>query len=203
MKKLLLALTLIPAVIVAQFGPFEEDGIFFEAGMNFTSYNYSDDKGASNSNIEPGTGVFIRAGLGSIGYNSGFSYGISLNQFNATGGDGLDLYDWKVTHLGGFGQWSRYFTSENKFGFNAALELSTMVSGRQTLGESSYKLSSYDEFKGLWVDPRIGINYRAVTTDSILLEVGYSLQLGYNLTGGSSESLSFFTHQMGIKLNLQ
>ena len=203
MKKILLALTLLPAVIFAQFGPFEEDGVFFEAGMNFTSYNYSDDKGASNNNIKPGTGVFIRAGLGSIGYKSGFNYGISLNQFNATGGNGFDLYDWKVTHLGGFGQWNRFLNKSQTLGFNVALEISSMISGRQVLGEKSYRLSEYDEFKGIWFDPRVGINYRAISNESIFIEVGYFSQLGYNLTGGSSESLSFFTHQLGIKLNIQ
>ena len=177
--------------------------VFFETGMNFTSYAYADNDGNSNDNIEPGTGVYVRAGLGSIGYRSSFSYGISLNQFNATGGNGFDLYDWKVTHLGAFAQWNRYFNDDKTFGFSAAFEFSTMVSGKQVLGESSFKLSEYDEFKGLWVSPRFGLNYQVISSNSVLLALGYNFQIGLNITGGATESLSFNTHQLGIKLNIQ
>ena len=179
--------------------------VFFETGMNFTSYAYSDNEGNSNDNIEPGTGVYVRAGLGSIGYRSSFSYGISLNQLNATGGNGFDLYDWKVTHLGAFAQWNRYFNDDETFGFSAAFEFSTMVSGKQVLGESSYKLSEYDEFKGLWASPRFGLNYQVVSTNSVLLELGYNFQIGYKIVGSktTTEKLSFNTHQFGVKLNIQ
>jgi hypothetical protein len=179
--------------------------VFFETGMNFTSYAYADNDGNSNDNIEPGTGVYVRAGLGSIGYRSSFSYGISLNQFNATGGNGFDLYDWKVTHLGGFAQWNRYFNDDETFGFSAAFEFSTMVSGKQVLGENSYKLSEYDEFKGLWASPRFGLNYQVVSTNSVLLELGYNFQIGYKIVGSktTTEKLSFNTHQFGVKLNIQ
>jgi hypothetical protein len=179
--------------------------VFFETGMNFTSYAYADNDGNSNDNIEPGTGVYVRAGLGSIGYRSSFSYGISLNQFNATGGNGFDLYDWKVTHLGAFAQWNRYFNDDETFGFSAAFEFSTMVSGKQVLGESSYKLSEYDEFKGLWASPRFGLNYQVVSTNSVLLELGYNFQIGYKIVGSktTTEKLSFNTHQFGVKLNIQ
>ena len=196
MKKLILfGFILINTSLSAQ-------NIFFETGMNFTNYVYADKDGNSNNNIEPGTGVYFRAGLGSIGYRSSFLYGISLNQFNASGGNGFKLYDWKATHLGGFAQWNKYFNDDETFGFSAAFELSTLVSGKQVLGENSYKLSEYDEFKGLWVSPRIGLNYQIVSTYSILLELGYNFQFGLNITSGSSEKLSFNTHQLGIKLNI-
>lgn len=176
--------------------------VFFETGMNFTNYVYSDSKGATNDNIDPGTGVYIRAGLGYLAYRSSFSYGISLNQFNATGGNNFDLYDWKVTHMGAFTQWYRYFNDDETFGFNLALELSTMLNGKQTLGEQSFNLFDYDEFTGVWVNPRFGLGYQVISTRTTFLEVGYSFQLGFNISGGGSEKLSFYTHQLGMKLNL-
>lgn len=179
--------------------------VFFETGMNFTSYSYTNNGGNSNDNIEPGTGVYIRGGLGSIGNKSSYSFGISLNQLNATGGNGFDLYDWRVTHLGAFAQWNSYFNRDKTFGFSAAFETSTMVSGTQVLGERSYKLSEYDEFKGIWVNPRFGLNYQVISTRSVLLELGYNFQIGYKLVGSetATEKLSFNTHQLGIKLNIQ
>ena len=176
--------------------------VFFESGMNFTTYNYSDANGSSNDNIEPGTGVYLRAGLGSIGYNSNVSFGISLNQLNANGGNTFDIYDWKVTHLGLFAQWCKFFNRNETLGFNVGLEFSTMISGKQVLGQNNYKLSDYNEFNGLWTSPRFGIGYQIVSTRSVLMEVGYSFLLGLNISGNSDESLSFSTHQIGLKLNL-
>lgn len=195
-KYILFGFTLIATSLSAQ-------DVFFETGMNFTSYAYADNDGNSNDNIEPGTGVYVRAGLGSIGYRSSFSYGVSLNQLNATGGNGFDLYDWKVTHLGAFTQWNKYFNGDETFGFSVGFEFSTMVSGKQVLGESSYKLSEYDEFKGLWLNPRFGLNYQVISARSAFLELAYNFQIGLNITGGATENLSFNSHQLGIKLNIQ
>jgi len=197
MKKLILfGFMLIATSISAQ-------DIFFETGMNFTSYAYADSDGNSNDNIKPASGIYMRAGLGSIGDRSSISYGISLNQFNAMGGNGFDLYDWRVTHIGGFAQWNKYFNWYETFGFSAAFELSTMASGKQVLGNNTYKLSEYDEFKGIWGSPRLGLNYQIISTDSVLLALCYNFQLGLNITSGSKEKLSFNTHQLGIKLNIQ
>ena len=194
-KYILIVFMLISASLSAQ-------NLFFETGMNFTNYAYSNNDGDSNDNIGPGTGVYLRSGLGSIG-SGRFSYGISLNQFNATGGNGFDLYNWEVTHIGGFTQWNRYFNGDKTFGFIAAFELSTMLSGKQVLGESSYNLSEYDEFKGLWASPRLGLNYQIISTNSVILAIGYNFQVGINTTGRTSEKLSFNTHQLGIKLNIK
>mgnify|MGYP001260380179 FL=1 len=71
-----------------------------------------------------------------------------------------------------------------------------------SLGQNNYKLSDYNEFNGLWTSPRFGIGYQIVSTRSILMEVGYSFLLGLNISGNSDESLSFSTHQIGLKLNL-
>ena len=105
MKKLtLLIIILIGTSLYAQ-------DVFLETGMNFTSYDYKNANGGTTDNIKSGNGLFLRAGLGSIGFRSKFSYGISLNKFNATGGNGFDKYDWDVTHLGVFSQWTNYLLS--------------------------------------------------------------------------------------------
>ena len=177
--------------------------VFLESGMNFTTYNYKNALSQTTTNIKPGNGVFFRAGLGSIGYRTKFSYGISLNKFNATGGNGFDKYDWDVTHLGGFAQWINYLGEDNSLSFNFAFDLSSMIDGNQTLGNQTIKLSSYDEFKGIWGGPRAGFGYQIISTNKSFLEIGYSIQLSFNFSGNSDETLRFTTHQLGIKLNLQ
>ena len=197
MKKLtLLIIILIGTSLYAQ-------DVFLETGMNFTSYDYKNANGGTTDNIKSGNGLFLRAGLGSIGFRSKFSYGTSLNKFNATGGNGFDKYDWDVTHFGVFSQWTNYLGSEDSFSFNFAFDLSSMIDGKQTLGSQTIKLSEYDEFKGIWGGPRAGLSYQVISTNNTFLEIGYSFQLSLHLSGGSDESLSFTTHQIGIKLNLQ
>ena len=171
--------------------------------MNFTTYNYKSPGSKTTDNIQSGNGLFLRAGLGSRGNRRKFSYGIALNKYNATGGNGFDKYDWDVTHLGGFAQWTNYFGDDDSFFFNVAFDLSSMIDGKQTLGSQTFKLSEYDEFKGIWGGPRGGFGYQVISTNNTFLEVGYAIQVSLNLSGGSDESLNFTTHQLGIKLNLQ
>ena len=197
MKKLILYIAILStSCLCAQ-------DVFFESGMNFTTYNYKSAGIKSTDNIQSGNGLFLRAGLGSTGYRSKFSYGVALNKYNATGGNGFDKYDWDVTHLGGFAQWTNYFGDDNTFSFNVAFDLSSMIDGKQTLGNQTINLSDYDEFKGIWGGPRGGFSYRVVSTNNIFLEIGYAMQISLNFRGGSDESLNFTTHQVGVKLNLQ
>ena len=197
MKKLILFIAILSASCL-----YAQD-VFLELGMNFTTYNYKSPGSKTTDNIQSGNGLFLRAGLGSIGYRSKFSYGIALNKYNATGGNGFDKYDWDVTHLGVFSQWTNYFGDDDSFSFNVAFDLSSMIDGKQTLGSQTFKLSEYDEFKGIWGGPRGGFGYQVISTNNTFLEVGYAIQVSLNLSGGSDESLNFTTHQLGIKLNLQ
>ena len=100
MKKLILFISFLSAsCLYAQ-------GVFLESGMNFTTYNYKSPGSKTTDNIQSGNGLFLRAGLGSRGNRRKFSYGIALNKYNATGGNGFEKYDWDVTHIGGFAQWT-------------------------------------------------------------------------------------------------
>ena len=82
--------------------------------------------------------------------------------------------------------------------FTGGLELSMMINGNQKIGGQSFNLSEYDEFKGLWINPKLGFSYRAFQA----VEVGYFFQFGLNPMNSSEEKLSFVSHKIGIKLNL-
>ena len=197
MKKLILFIAILSASCL-----YAQD-VFLESGMNFTTYNYKSPGSKTTDNIQSGNGLFFRAGLGSIGYRSKLSYGIALNKYNATGGNGFDKYDWDVTHIGGFAQWTNYFGDDDSFSFNVAFDLSSMIDGKQTLGSQTFKLSEYDEFKGIWGGPRGGFGYQVISKNSTFIEVGYAIQISLNFSGSSGESLNYTTHQVGVKLNLQ
>jgi len=197
MKKLILFIAILSASYL-----YAQD-VFLESGMNFTTYDYKSPEGKTTDNIQSGNGLFIRAGLGSIGFISKFTYGVELNNYNATGGNGFDKYDWDVTHLGMFAQWTNYFWDDDSFSFNVAFDLSSMIYGKQTLGSQTFNLSEYDEFKGIWGGTRGGFGYQVFSTKNTFLELGYSIKVCVNFSGGSDESLNFTIHQIGVKLKLQ
>jgi hypothetical protein len=104
-----------------------------------------------------------------------------------------------VTHLGVFSDYILPLNeNKDRVFFTAGLELSMMINGNQKIGGQSFNLSEYDEFKGLWINPKLGFSYRAFQA----VEVGYFLQFGINTMNSSKEKLSFATHKIGIKLNL-
>ena len=193
MKKLIVILCIFSASVM-----YGQD-VFIETGLNLTKYNYKDPHGYKNDNISPGAGYYLRAGLGNISYNNYLYYGISIQKYNATGGNNTDSYQWDVTHLGAYGDYMLALDGRNEsIFFTGGLELSVMINGNQKIGGQSFKLSDYDEFKGIWVSPKLGFSYRAYEG----VEVGYFFQFGLNPMNSSDEKLSFLTHKIGIKLNL-
>ena len=112
--------------------------VFIETGLNLTEYNYKDPQGNNNDNISPGTGYYLRAGLGNIIDNNFLYYGLSIQKYNATGGNNTDSYQWDVTHLGAFADYMLPLVrcrtcigrNESIF-FTGGLELSMMINGNQ------------------------------------------------------------------------
>ena len=193
MKKLIVIMCIFSAYVM-----YGQD-VFIETGLNLTEYNYKDPQGNNNDNISPGAGYYLRAGLGNIIDNNFLYYGLSIQKYNATGGNNTDSYQWDVTHLGAFADYMLPLDDrgESVF-FTGGLELSMMINGNQKIGGQSFNLSEYDEFKGLWINPKLGFSYRAFQA----VEVGYFFQFGLNPMNSSEEKLSFVSHKIGIKLNL-
>ena len=90
MKKLIVILCIFSASVM-----YGQD-VFIETGLNLTEYNYKDPQGNNNDNISPGSGYYLRAGLGNIIDNNFLYYGLSIQKYNATGGNNTDSYQWDV-----------------------------------------------------------------------------------------------------------
>ena len=193
MNKLIVILCIFSASVI--YG----QNVFIETGLNLTEYNYKDPLGNNNDNISTGAAYYLRAGLGKIIENNNLYYGLSIQKYNSAGGNNTDFYEWDVTHLGVFSDYILPLNeNKDRVFFTAGLELSMMINGNQKIGGQSFNLSEYDEFKGLWINPKLGFSYRAFQA----VEVGYFFQFGLNPMNSSEEKLSFVTHKIGIKLNL-
>lgn len=194
MKKILVLLFIglvIPDLCAQEF--------YFFTGENFTNYSYKNSLGEENENIHGGNGVFFE-----VGYSQNlkvkslnYSIGLSMNSFNATGGNTLDNYDWETKYLGV--QNYLFYEVVDAYDFQVMLQgglnLSTMIFGEQKIGGKSFKLKSEEEFKGLFVTPGIGISGRYNIWQSYI-SLGYNYLKSFSLSNSSDEKLSFNTHQI-------
>ena len=103
--------------------------ISIEAGINFSSYIYSNSAGSSNDNIKSDSGLYTRLSFGAIKIRrQKIGYGLSFQQFNATGGDGYENYNWATNYLGGFVQYQKLLY-KNTLGAKLSLDILQLVSG--------------------------------------------------------------------------
>ena len=100
--------------------------IFFNTGVNMTTYDYSNSSGEKNNNIHSSNGTHYEMGYAiPINFSlRGRAYGrfsrlkfktsFTFNEYNATGGNSLDNYDWQTQYLG-LRTSLEYFILDNDF----------------------------------------------------------------------------------------
>ena len=189
--------------------------LVFKTGLNFTDYDYKNSKNITNSNIDSSTGSFyeigyifeIRTGnfrkrarcslcVSELNYTSS----LSLNQYNAKGGNNIDQYSWDTNYIG----WNNYinysFLSQKQFldiSIKGGLGIATIINGKQQMGGQIFDLKYNREFNGLWIYPTIGLNIRYDLFNQTYLSLGYDFTKLFSLNK-NSESLSFNNKQLGF-----
>jgi hypothetical protein len=196
-----LKLLLIGCILCFQLGYSQE--IYLHIGKNFTTFDYKNSDGNSNSNIKSSSGNAYELGY-DHGFKDKFTYSGSLtwNQYNALGANGVSLYSWNTNYLGIQNTISyTVLKSRNeievklKAGFNT----STIVNGQQLLNNHYYDLSKYEEFKGIVIQPLIGMQLKYLVTDYMSLSLNYNFSKSLPKSG--TESLSFGTNQVQLGLH--
>ena len=189
--------------------------LVFKTGLNFTDYDYKNSKNITNSNIDSSTGSFyeigyifeIRTGnfrkrarcslcVSELNYTSS----LSLNQYNAKGGNNIDQYSWDANYIG----WNNYinysFLSQKQFldiSIKGGLGIAAIINGKQQMGGQIFDLKYNREFNGLWIYPTIGLNIRYDLFNQTYLSLGYDFTKLFSLNK-NSESLSFNNKQLGF-----
>lgn len=186
---------------------------FFKTGRNFTDYNYKNSlgktvsglDGSSGSNYEFGVEFFLDGAKSSLESKLSYSASLCLNQFNAKGGNVSNTYVWNTNY---FGIQNMAYVSvlksrdaiydlKIKTGFNT----STILNGHQTIDNVVYNLKNYSEFKGIFIQPMMGMDFRLELNRELSMNLGYSFSKAYNVSNKSIEKLSFTNNQ--IQLGLQ
>ena len=173
-------------------------------GRNFTTYDYTNSEGNSNDNIEGSSGAAYELGyVFSLGDKLGLAAGLTLNEFNATGGNQVNNYSWETNYLGVQGI-LKYAILDNLSGFglniNGGVNLNHIVNGKQKINGQTFDLTDNDEFKGLFVQPIIGLDAKYQISETFALGLGYHYSKNFGLTNSTPQKLNFNNSQLQFNL---
>ena len=190
--------------------------VFFNTGLNITSYDYSNATNDIGNRLNSASGSFYELGYtkqiktGKRGKYRGygpysrlsFSSSFSLNQYNTTGGNLIDSHVWNTNYLGWNNLLSYSFLNQKDFldvGLKLGFGLSTIINGTQLIGGQSLDLKINDEFNGLWVSPIIGLQIKYDIFQDVVLSFGYNFSKLFSSKGEvKGESLSFNNNQISF-----
>ncbi len=177
---------------------------YFSMGRNFTTFDYTNSDGNSNDNIEGSSGAAYELGyVFSLGDKLGLAAGLTLNEFNATGGNQVNNYSWETNYLGVQGI-LKYAILDNLSGFglniNGGVNLNHIVNGKQKINGQTFELACEDEFKGLFVQPIIGLDAKYQINETFALGLGYHYSKNFGLTNSTPQKLNFNNSQLQFNL---
>jgi hypothetical protein len=180
--------------------------LFLATGKNFTRYDYKNSLGISNPNLRSGDGSFYQLGMTFNLGSDEFDYAVSLvyNQLNAVGGSSVSNYAWNTNYIGIQNELNYILFQDydsikvkTKLGFAT----STIINGEQHINNVVYDISYQEEFKGLLIQPNIGINFQYAIDRDIEISAGYEFSKAFNVSNTSAEKLSFTNNQIHFGLH--
>ena len=197
-------------LLVSTGGFVQAQELFLSTGKNFTTYNYKNSQGVTNSNLRSGEGSFYQLGmdfkLSKTADSDKLTYAVSVvyNQFNAVGGTTTDNYSWKTNYLGvqnalnfTFIEISNSFKVKTKLGVAA----STIINGEQNINNVIHNISKHEEFSGIVLQPNISVDFQYTITQNIKISGGYEFSKVFNTSNSSAEELSFTNNQIHFGLH--
>ena len=182
--------------------------VYLNVGRNFTTYDYTNSQGDSNPNVESSSGSSYELGyIFSLGDKFGIAAGLTLDQFNATGGNMVNNYSWDTSYLGLQGVAKYKILEANRspisLNLNAGINFNHIIGGEQKINGQTFKLTDEDEFKGLFFKPIVGLDVQYFLLDNIAIGLGYHYSKNFGLSSGEQD-LNFNNSQLqfGILMSL-
>ena len=201
-KKLIVSILLVCAFQVSQ-----AQELYFLTGKNFTTYDFKNSKGASNPNLNNGTGNFFELGFAKPSTNEKFIYsvGLSLNEYNNMGGNSTNIYSWDTQYIGLQGGIHYSILKHRRFQIlpKVGLNLATIISGRQMINGNYFDLTKEKEFSGILFTPSIGLSLKYKVSNNGFFSFGYNYCNGFNLSNSTDQKLSFNTNQLQFGLHYE
>lgn len=190
---------------------------YFTTGLNKTNYDYENSEGNSNENVKSSSGNFFEIGYAfpieisrrtrSFGRYSRlhFKTGLTLNEYNATGGNTIDNYDWDSQYLGLRTDLEYYILGSEllALSLDGGLGFEFLLNGKQKIGGNTYNLKDSDEFNGLYLTPRFGMNLSVNVSEDVALMGGINFSRAISSSKSGNESVSFNNNQFRFGIIIQ
>ena len=172
-----------------------------EGGLSYSNYKYENSLNASSPNVKADLAGYLKIQLDTL-FSSPFTYGIKLQQHNATGGNQAQAYNWNALY-------GDLFISTNILNINdrirvkAQAGLSTLMFGEQQIGGSKYRLRSEKEFNGLWQNFGGQATLKIKDASMWTILASYSIEQSIKLGEQGPESLNFLSQNFGLIIRLK
>lgn len=190
MQKISLIILLLIGVSIRSYS----QDVFFKTGVNYTGYSFKDQNGNQTKGLFPGSGSSYELGLGFPIKKDFLKYelGLSLNGYNATGGDINNNYSWE-TNYGGIKNTISFFptTKDLDIGILGIFGASSILSGTQMINNSRYELKNNPEFKGIFLETGLGLSLSYDVSKSGFISLSYDYTNNFGVGQNNEEKLSF------------
>ncbi len=181
---------------------------FFKTGVNQTAYKFKDAAGIPMEELLPGVGSSYQAGFGLPLYDYWVRYegGVTIDSYNASGGDTGNTYGWNTT-FGGLRNSVGFFPLDGDLtlGILGNFGVSRIITGAQTINNAQYSLQDHPEFRGVMMQPGVGlsVSYNILNNGYLTFDYDYSKTL--RIKNNLPEKLSFATHRIlfGVHFHLE
>lgn len=198
---LAMSLLIVCSVAMAQ----TKEGLYFNLGKNFSSFSYKNRSAFTDKLTINGVGDVYEIGYSMpLKYKSykifkdfRYSGSVTLNDHNTIAESAVNYLEWKTTYLGLQNTVDYQFYDAFHFFLSAkaGLNVSTLLSGKQTVNTSVYNLAHQNEFSGLVVQPLVGIYAKYYLSKNGYLSMGCNLSKSIKL-GNNSDKVSINTTQI-------
>jgi outer membrane protein OmpA-like peptidoglycan-associated protein len=172
-----------------------------EGGLSYSNYNYENSSNASNPNVKADLAGYLKIQLDTL-FSSPFTYGIKLQQHNATGGNQAQAYNWNALYGGLFVN-TNILKINDRINIKAQAGLSTLMFGEQQIGGSKYRLRSEKEFNGLWQNFGGQATLKIKDASMWTILASYSIEQSIKLGQQGPESLNFLSQNFGLIIRLK
>ena len=172
-----------------------------EGGISYSNYNYENSFNASNPNVKADLAGYLKIQLDTL-FSSPFTYGIKLQQHNATGGNQAQAYNWNALYGGLFIN-TNILNIDDRIRVKVQAGLSTLMFGEQQIGGSKYRLKSEKEFNGLWQNFGGQATLKIKDASMWTILASYSIEQSIKLGEQGPESLNFLSQNFGLIIRLK
>jgi hypothetical protein len=180
--------------------------LFFKTGINQTTYDFMDKNGNKLSRLLPELGQSYSAGVGFplFSYLARYEIGLTLDAYNASGGDLTKYYHWN-TNYGGVRNSFTFFPIDEEvtLGITANLGVSTILNGTQILSNTRYSLRDDPEFSGAVLHPGLGFSLAYNILDNGYLSFQYDHSRSLRLGDKAAENLNFISNRILFGIHFQ